>query len=154
MSFFRSIGVNPNRLVLTFFVMIGLIFLLGIAFAYLGARPMSSFPEEAYKQFKKLKNRSRGGSLDLREIDIIPWDEFVVWEPYSDICDYGIVGYRKDGENCQFTTENECYILLLNNDKIVARIFAKVDYSLGLCTASQRRSPIPREDAVFQTSNK
>lgn len=99
-------------------------------------------------QFQTILKESRQGTLDLRRLDRIPWDELVLLTSYADICDKGIAGYEAGGPNCWSPSDDsETYLLLLAENKLKSKIKihpGELDFS------STWDGRLPREKAVFQ----
>ena len=126
------------------------IFILALgAFNYGGVltRFASSSPLKTYFEFYSLLNRSNG-ILDLRKIKSVDWEEFVIWTPYASICDYGIKGYEKTGDNCEPSESDvDCYLLLLNNNKLAAKI--AIDREKIDLADTDIKGRVPRDRAII-----
>lgn len=108
---------------------------------------------QSAQQYNSLLKESNRTSLDLRKIDTVKWDELVFWPPYSNICDFGISGYEKDGANCELSTDDgECYLLLLYSNKLAAKI--PVNRQLADFTKTNFKDRVSKSRAVFKFASK
>ena len=74
-------------------------------------------------EFYSLVDHSNQNVLDLRQMHSVDWDELIVWTPYANICDYGILEYEKGSVSCASSTDDgECYLLFLKNNRLSAKV--------------------------------
>lgn len=141
---FKNSSSKKNQLLQK--ILIGFIILVGTAVVcfFLPLRQ-----DLTTSKFNFLLKESHRTFLDLRKLDTVQWDELVFWSPYTDICDYGINGYEKKANSCQVSTDDtECYLLLLNQNTLAAKIQInrlEVDF-----TKANLKNRISREKAIFR----
>ncbi len=154
MALLNKISERILRLILTFFLVCGVLLLLAFGLVYLATLPSSSFPKETYAEFKRILNDSEENSFDLRRINSVDWDEFIVWGPYRNICDLGIKGYEEGGANCSSNVESDCYLLLLDNNELVAQLFiGEQRVHWRLCRRLEGAGRILKSEALIHISS-
>jgi hypothetical protein len=87
-------------------------------------------------------------ALDLRDFNVVEWDEITYWPPYGNICDLKIDGYTSRGENCESSEDDgESYLLFLNKNHLIGKVF--IDRAQLDLAESGVRWRVKKSEALF-----
>lgn len=101
--------------------------------------------EQFLNQIKIADNQT----FDLRQYSQVNWDQVIILEPYSSICQQGINGYSKDSSNCEtFDDEASCKLLFLNKNNLVEKITIRRSI-IDFADAGINQKRIDHSNAVF-----